>query len=84
MSRLTKLISRSRQCFTHCKMEAIPPSGAYAICGECGHVYATAAELLYAYNNEIDSFNSGFAVDALPYAAKADSITFCPHCLHDF
>lgn len=75
-------------CFWHHKNEPVPVGGAYQICGECQHVYASAAALVAAYNDAARRFNDGDIDDDGPVAlrslAEADDIYFCQFCIHDF
>lgn len=62
----------------HCAVhghEPVPPRY-HLLCGECGHVFVTAQELLDAHNVRC------LEVDA-PYAASADDVLVCPVCTHD-
>lgn len=49
---------------------------AYQWCLECGTEYATAADLVQAYNND--------RPPGCPAATDASDIDFCPDCLHAF
>lgn len=65
-------------CHWHNTHEPIPESGAYRACGECGHVYVTALDLLKTY---ADNAPSETSIDP---NTTAKDIHFCPFCLHDF
>jgi hypothetical protein len=78
-------------CFCHYRFEEIPAGGAFIICFECGHVYATAQDLVDAWNREVDRMNA----DPLPESKfegpiprrtleTVGEIFFCQECIHDF
>ncbi len=84
--------SLDEYCAVH-GYEPIPP-GAYRVCGECYHAYATADELVEAYNAQTDRLkahyeaqgpptNPGFAGD-WTHVSHAEQVYFCPWCSHDF
>lgn len=65
----------------------------YRMCGECGHVYRTGADLVNAYNAESQYMAMHWAEmlisdepppmrDLTP--EQADVIGFCQFCLHDW
>lgn len=66
----------------------------YRVCGECLHVYRTAADLVSAYNHEAadmaahwaDLLDGGSAPPVLRDLTEddADHIGFCQFCLHDW
>jgi len=59
-------------CHSCLKLEPLPDDY-YIACGECGHVYVTAEDLVNAY------------VDEYPgYRPKAEHIPSCAKCWHDF
>lgn len=62
------------RCFWH-GYEPIPWNH-YVVCGECGHVFVTASELL-------DDFNAARPPGA-PQETDVSRIFFCPLCVHDF
>lgn len=67
----------SAECATeHCHYHHIdePGEGAYLVCLECGHVYATADDLLAAYRE---------AWEPAP-TVNADDAHTCPLCAHSF
>lgn len=69
----------SEHCHWHEAHEPTPSGGAYIVCGECGHVYATPEELVDIFVNE--------APPDFPVTLEnisAESIRFCPYCIHDF
>lgn len=53
------------------------PEASYRACGECLHVYQTAAELLHEHNKAVEQFEAT-AVE------NPDDIAICPLCTHDF
>lgn len=72
----------------------------YLICGECFHVFKTRAELWRAYvlgfySDAVRAYRKGWAPPgtglwdgvrawlSMPFT-RPKSISFCPHCLHDF
>jgi hypothetical protein len=64
------------------------PGGGYVLCGECGHLYRTARDLRRAYRREVLS-GSGFGIPLwrrfwAALTVRADQITFCQECIHDF
>lgn len=63
----------------HCHMHEVdePSIPGYRWCMECGHTFATAAELLAGHNEHLDRYGQAPETDA----AK---VYTCPHCLHDF
>ncbi|MEU4726501.1 hypothetical protein AB0G06_43480 [Nonomuraea dietziae] len=77
-------------CWSCNKDEPIPPSGAYVVCFECGHVYATEQDLIDAYNRIVTEMNAdgarryGDAHQPIALRTSADGIYFCQHCIHDF
>ncbi|WP_158881907.1 hypothetical protein [Amycolatopsis anabasis] len=63
------------ECFFH-GHEPLPENY-YRVCGECGHVFATADELL---RREREIANEvGFQPETDP-----DRVYVCPLCAHDF
>lgn len=52
------------------------PEAYFCLCGECGHVYTTAEDLIRAYVDEEPEPKG-------PVPNAAD-IAFCPYCMHDF
>lgn len=68
-------------CHHHKIHELIPMGGAYRVCGECGHVYATAADLVDAYNWALGEHG----LEGLRLSVRrAETIAFCQECLGDF
>jgi len=65
-------------CYSCGRDEPVPPSGAYLICPECGHVYETADDLLEDYLAQAPERILSHRIPAW-----ADEITFCPLCLHN-
>lgn len=71
------------------------PDGAYRICGECGHVFPTGADLVA---QDLDAQRAGLAMAALVAirdggrgdlrpprpSDSGDEIRICPVCNHDF
>ena len=57
--------------------EPIPPD-VFQVCGECGHVYATEADLLAAHNEVAVHFGDQ------PTAELGSALYFCAACTHDF
>lgn len=73
------------QCWVHHQPEAV--AGAWGACPECGHVYATAEDLVDAWNALVDILNAHRDAERpMPHATprQADTISSCPHCHHDF
>lgn len=68
----------AEHCHWHDRHEPVPDSGAYIVCGECGHVYVTALELLKTFADEAPADHE---IDG---DMTAKDIMFCPLCLHDF
>jgi hypothetical protein len=63
-------------CYFH-PDEAPARPGDYRVCGECGHVFCTEAELVMLYIAE--------APEGVPLPPMdGSSIYFCPVCIHDF
>lgn len=58
--------------------EPIPPD-CYRLCVECGHAFATAAELVLA---DLEVRRSLGAADVV--GRDSSEINVCPHCSHDF
>lgn len=54
------------------------PDGAFIVCGECWHVYRTAADLEVAYERAIAEMGLP------PHYKDAADIFFCQECIHDF
>ncbi len=68
-------------CWVHYVHEPIPArSGAYRVCFECNHVYATARDLLAEYA-AVRAGRGDYPLAVLP---QVDDIGFCPFCLHDW
>jgi len=68
----------SEHCYVHGAHEPVPQGGAYIVCGECGHVYHTALDLLRDFAEQAPP---GFVVSG---DTTAKDIAFCPFCTHDF
>lgn len=66
-------------CHSCCRLEPLPAEY-YQVCGECGHVYVTAADLVAAYVVMVGDRASMIRVDDV----KPEEIYFCQLCLHDF
>lgn len=66
-------------CWIHNVDEPDKP-GDYLRCFECKHVYRKSTDLELAY---IDNW-PGPLPEGVSQPPKADSIYFCPLCLHDF
>ena len=70
---------------THCYMHNLdePSTGAFRVCGECGHVYRTAEDLRMAWT---DTAADGWApeVPTSAGAPPAEQIYACPLCCHDW
>lgn len=72
-------------CYGCMQREPIPPGGAYLVCGECFHVYATADDLVDTFNRRGDELAD--LEPAQPRSAwvlDPERINFCPICIHDF
>ncbi|MEV0616169.1 hypothetical protein AB0I81_22840 [Nonomuraea sp. NPDC050404] len=78
-------------CHTHNVDE--PEYDAYRVCGECSHVFPTAAALLADQAALVKRLNANpiadpRSPDAPPVLMEAatdpDTIWSCPHCAHDF
>jgi hypothetical protein len=63
------------QCWLH--GEEPIPRGCYRVCGECGHAFATAGELL-------DAERRICAEMGFTGAESAEDVVVCPLCTHDF
>lgn len=74
----------------HCHVHHVdePDAGAYRVCGECGHVYATARDLRRAYRRAVlRHIPGGVRRWRLWWRAatvRASRVSFCQHCAHDF
>jgi hypothetical protein len=68
----------------HCYMHHVdePSTGAFRVCGECGHVYRTAEDLRMAWADAQDAPGFGLSPDAA--APPAEQIYACPLCAHDW
>lgn len=77
-------------CHSCGRDEPVPPSGAYRICLECGHVYHTETELLLVYSIErmvtrmTEAMRYCTWIPASPLPKSGEDIYYCPLCLHDF
>jgi hypothetical protein len=69
---------------SHCAIHNVaePSDGAYQVCGECGHVYMTAEDLIEA-DLRVRQEIGGLFGDAAPEAWLAGEIYICPECSHD-
>ena len=74
-------------CWHHNAHEPEPEGGAYMVCGECWHLFATADDLLAAANAMVDQSNAYLARDpsfdpamATPHETDAAKVTVCPYC----
>lgn len=66
-------------CWIHNEFEPFDPKVDYWACGECMHVYRTAADLVEANNKMADFIHlESIKTD------KAADISVCPLCTHDF
>lgn len=54
-----------------------PDQPCYRACGECMHVFRSAAELLEGHNKHL-------AVYGMEPATDPDQVFCCPHCVHDW
>jgi hypothetical protein len=79
-------------CYHHHEYEDRGPDP-YRICGECGHVYRTPADLVNAYNYEskhmAEHWNELLMGDTVPDVRQLTveqhmHIGFCQYCLHDW
>jgi hypothetical protein len=69
-------------CTIHHECETIPrPVGAYRVCGACGHVYATPADLVDAFNREQST--GGIAAPHIG-ARHVHRVGECQECGHGF
>ena len=61
------------------------PEGAYRVCGECGHCFATEADLSQAdFDVRHKAYLAGFT-DSYPTVLRSgEQIYSCPLCTHDF
>lgn len=85
---ITNLPANVSHCWCHHVNEPIP-ADVYQVCFECGHVYATAADLLAAYERETkrlqeSDFFPDFPDEKAKRPSSADEIFFCQECIHDF
>lgn len=62
-------------CYSHNIDEPFGPNS-YRVCGECGHVFDTAEDLIEDFNSEMP--------EGLPPEVDVQKINFCPWCTHDF
>lgn len=78
-------------CWFH-GFEPIPPH-CFRVCGECGHAYATAEDLLAVEHEAVARTNALWRVDEAPELPpfkpllpheRVEDITFCPMCTHDW
>jgi hypothetical protein len=68
------------------------PETYFRVCGECGHCFTTAEELIDAdrkLRDEIAAFEAahpwpGIEPTPMVYHEDAEDITICPLCTHDF
>lgn len=80
------------ECYIH--GEEPIPENCYLVCGECGHAYPTAEDLMAADRAEVERINAALlgcqaALDIVPWEPlvpheHAEDITYCPLCSHDF
>lgn len=59
-------------CWIHNAHEAGEDELVYLVCGECGHVFRTPADLEKNWLDEVG------------YVRNAELIFSCPFCVHDF
>jgi hypothetical protein len=77
-------------CEWHHRIEVESPD-TFRVCGECGHVWNTAEELLDEFNREgerverqlAEMLDGGRFTGDLGATDVAD-VLFCPLCLHDW
>lgn len=69
-------------CFWHGEEEPILP-GAFRVCLECGHVYATLDEIIDEHRRAYAEAFPG-AEPLLDEHARIYANEFCPVCVHDF
>lgn len=104
MVNLFHRISSMHAVTEHCKEvhchfhERDEPGSGWQICGECGHLFQTADDLVREFRKMIwagikfDGIrwrSDGFSVSTWSqlktmWKVKASSITFCPFCAHDW
>lgn len=68
-------------CYSHGEDEEQSP--AYRICGECYHVFPTAADLVHDHNAEVQVMMAKWG-GSLLVVADAGEIFSCPWCSHDW
>lgn len=64
-------------CHSCCKLEPLP-AVYHIVCGECGHVFVTAEDLVAAFKAYFEP-RIGQVLDV-----KTGEIYACPKCGHDF
>lgn len=68
-------------CYSHNEDE--PQKPCYRACGECFHIFPTAADLVRDHNAEVQVMMARWGGQLL-VAADAGEIHSCPHCAHSF
>lgn len=68
-------------CYSHGEDE--PQEPCYRMCGECYHVFPTAADLVRDHNEEVRIMMDKWGGSLLVATDVAD-IFSCPHCVHNF
>ena len=64
-------------CMSHYRCEPMTES-TYTVCGECGHAFDTADDLLRDHNAVLVELGID-RIDTDP-----EKVWVCPHCTHDF
>lgn len=83
---MTDLAGNVSYCHVHHIHETIPLD-AWVVCGECGHAYRTAQDLVDSWNRREDEWverNGAGAGDGQMTLAAADRVFSCVECGHDF
>ena len=94
-SRVTPHVETDGCAGTHCSTHNVDEVGdGYIVCTECGHLYPTARSLRRAYRRRLrqdpprlyeTEYTYGlFTWLRLYLTVRADRITFCQECSHDF
>lgn len=68
-------------CYSHEEDE--PDDPCYRVCGECFHVFPTAADLVRDHNAEVQVMMAKWG-GSLLVAADVEEIFSCPWCSHDW
>jgi hypothetical protein len=73
---------------SHCAIHHVdePTDGAFRVCFECGHVFATPGDLVEAdyWAQLAASSDENHDVEFLPEPLSGDEIDVCPECAHNF